>query len=165
MGDYVRSFPVKDVFVSRFPKIGTDYNMEQCESGEVIRWNHLFVYLPDAYVLQNKRDTVDSVKAGYRDTRNVFKRALDEISLEAVDTVLELIAQDSLYRGDEYRFMVSEFRTHKAAYMDLSPEQKELYAWEQGLLTSSSVARIRSASIGTLLVDISANMLKFMRML
>ena len=34
-------------------------------------------------------------------TRNVFKRSLDEITMEALDTILELINSNTLYKGEE----------------------------------------------------------------
>ncbi len=48
-----------------------------------------------------------------RSSHDVYARALSEISIDSIDTVLELIAQNSLYRGEEHKFVVTEFRKLK----------------------------------------------------
>ena len=56
------------------------------------------------FSLKNSRyDTIDTSSGNRRDIRNVFKRSLDELTMDAVNTVLDLINQGSLYNGDEYK--------------------------------------------------------------
>lgn len=90
-----------------------------------------------------------------RDTRNVFKRSLDEISLEAIDTILELIISNTLYKGEEWKQALQIFREYKVKYDNTSEDEKELFAWEQSVKVGSAIGKIRNHSIGVLLIDVT----------
>lgn len=102
--------------------------------------------------------TLEGDLSQFRDVRNVFKRSLDEISKEAVDTVLELIAQNSLYKGAEWKKQLTEFKNYQKEYGKLTDEQKELWIWEKSISAGAVIGKIRNHSIGTLLVNISEGM-------
>lgn len=152
---YISNRIVTNVYVSKETSIGTDKNFERLGNGNVLEWEHLHVQLPSKFVDRSRR-SVGDIQGELRDTRNVFKRSLDEISIDSVKTVLELIASDSLYRGSEHKAVLEMFLTHKVAYSDLhTGREKENYAWEKSFEAGAVVGRIRNHSIGTLLVDIS----------
>ena len=80
---------------------GTEMNYEYDENHkEVHTWDHFAVNIPQRFITSG--DDVATKMAQWRDSANVFKRSLEELTMEAVDTVLELIAQNSLYRGKEF---------------------------------------------------------------
>lgn len=152
---FVKSHVVKDIFLSPFKKIGTDYNYELI-GGKLHKWDHFYLELPNRFV--NKK-SISETKGQFRDTRNVFKRSLDEITMDAVDTILELINSNTLYKGEEWKGVLTEFKKYKKEYEKLrSDEEKELYAWEKSVTVGKSIGRIRNHSIGTLLVNVSENM-------
>ena len=153
---YVKSQPVTDVFVSKFPLIGTEHNHEEID-GKIVRWDHLHVELPRRFVDRSGR-SIGDIKGGFRDVRNVFKRSLDEISQDSVETVLELIGQNSLYRGAEWKSMLETFLSYKKEYTRIPDEQRNNYAWEKSSVAGNVVGKIRNHSIGTLLTDISEGM-------
>jgi len=156
---HVKQFPITGVFISKFPKVGTDYNMAETEEGRAIRFDHFFLKLPTRMVHTDRYETIDTVRGQYRDIRNVFKRSLSELTIDSVDTVLDLIRQGSLYRGDEYKNIVQKFRELKVEYDKLPTEEaKDLFAWEMSVKTDAPTAKIRNTAIGTLLVNISEDM-------
>lgn len=158
MANYIESHAVTDVYVSHEKKIGTDKNHEQLENGKINTYEHFYLELPDKFVF-DKRRSVGDIKGTFRNTRNVFKRSLDEITEESIMTVLELISQNSLYKGEEWKVVLTEFLKHKKAYEKLtSAEEKENFAWEKSIAAGAAIGRIRNHSIGTLLVNISEGM-------
>lgn len=157
LSEFVKSKPIKDVYISKVKNIGTNYNMEQTDGGKLIKWEHFYYELPERFVFNNTFSTIDTEIGDRRDIRNVFKRSLDELSMCAVDTVMDLINQGSLYKGDEYRHILQSFRLLKKEYDKLDEKAKELYAWEKSVVTETSVAKIRNTALGTLLIDVSAN--------
>ena len=155
---YIKRHAVSDIYVSKFKKIGTLKNYEEMENGQVHEWTHFFVELPDRFVDRSSRSEGD-IKGGFRDTRNVFKRSLDEIDIDALDTILELITSNTLYKGEEWNGVLTEFRKYKKEYDNLSSDtEKELYAWEKSVKAGIAIGRIRNHSIGTLLVNVSEGM-------
>lgn len=158
MDAYIRSKTVTNIYVSQVKKIGTEYNMEQFEDGTLKRWDHFQVTLPDRFVDRSGRSAGD-IKGSFRDTKNVFKRSLDEISMDALDTILELINSNTLYKGEEWKAVLTTFRKYKKEYEKIDSEMsKDLYAWEKSLDAGISIGRIRNHSIGTLLVNVSEGM-------
>ena len=119
---------------------------------------HFCLELPGQLMLGRRSDTIDTKKAQFRDTRNVFKRSLDEISLDALRTVAELIASNSLYKGEEWGTVIQSLIAHKLKYDALSDEKKELYCWAKAKDVGPVIGRIRNHSMGVLLTDISGGM-------
>ncbi|MFD0587653.1 hypothetical protein ACFQZE_06535 [Paenibacillus sp. GCM10027627] len=158
LNNFVLSKSVSDVYVSKIKKIGVDRNYEHTNEGKTIEWNHFYVELPDQFVDSSNKSEAE-IKGGLRDTRNVFKRSLDEITEESLLTVLELISQNSLYKGEEWKGALNEFLKLKKTYDKLSTQfEKDNYSWEQSVKVGGSIGRIRSHSIGTLLINISEGM-------
>lgn len=151
---YINAHAVTDVYVTQFAKIGVSKNHELREDGSVHVWEHLFMELPSRFVDRTHR-SIGEIKATFRDTKNVFKRSLDEISQESIETVLELIGQNSLYRGEEWKGALQQFLQYKKDYEQVPEELRENYAWEKSLAAGNAIGRIRNHSIGVLLTDIS----------
>lgn len=154
---YIKSHAVTDVYVSKFAKIGTNKNHEQLSDGGVKTWVHLYLELPAKFVDTSKRSLGD-LKGPFRDTKNVFKRSLEEITDDAIDTVLELIGQKSLYKGEEWQHALEEFKKYKAMYAATPEKLRDNFAWEQSTKAGMTIGRIRNHSMGTLLVNISQGM-------
>lgn len=154
MAEYIKDKQITDVYKSIESKIGCHHNFEIMEKVGQHRWDHFFLELDNRFTcrsfdkgeLQNK----------FRTSRDVFKRALDEFTLDSLDTVLDLIATNSLYKGPEWKVVLETFRGHKVNYDKLdSDAAKNIYAWEQSVEVPETVSRLKNTSMGTLLIDIS----------
>lgn len=156
---YVKQKAVSGVFLKKEKRIGTPENREMLPTGKINKYEHFFVDLPEICIFKEYYGhTLEGDLSQFRDIRNVFKRSLDEISKEAVDTVLELIAQNSLYKGAEWKKQLTEFKNYQKEYGKLTDEQKELWIWEKSIAAGAVIGKIRNHSIGTLLVNISEGM-------
>ena len=156
---YVKQKAVLGVFLKKEKRIGTPENREMLPTGKINKYEHFFVDLPEICIFKEcYGHTLEGDLSQFRDVRNVFKRSLDEISKEAVDTVLELIAQNSLYKGAEWKKQLTEFKNYQKEYGKLTDEQKELWIWEKSIAAGAVIGKIRNHSIGTLLVNISERM-------
>ena len=154
---FVKAHTVTDIYTTKFPKIGTDFNFEKI-NGKSHQWDHFFLELPSKFVNRSSRSN-EEVKGQFRDTRNVFKRSLDEITMDALDTILELINSNTLYKGEEWKGVLTEFKKYKKEYDKLTSDtEKDLYAWEKSVTAGMAIGRIRNHSIGTLLVNVSEDM-------
>ena len=158
LSNFIKSHVVSDIYVSKFKKIGTLQNYEELENGKVKEWSHFYLELPNRFVDKSARSEGD-IKGDFRDTRNVFKRSLDEITIDAIDTILELINSNTLYKGEEWKGVLGEFKKYKKEYDKLTSDvERDNYAWEQSVKAGIAIGRIRNHSIGTLLVNVSEEM-------
>lgn len=151
----VKNAEIKSVFLPEESRLGTDYNYQQPKEGntEVIKWEH-FYHIISCTKLYRGAKSVESAIGESNSTRQVFQRALYEITAGACESVIELIAQGSLYKGDEFKPMVKDFLKHKINYLELDQKEKELYTWSNYKHTGN----IRNSSIGTLLINLSDDM-------
>lgn len=159
LSSLVKSKPIRDISVIKFKSIGTDFNNQVVTNSvtskiDTIRWEHLFLNIP-VNLINKSKDSEESIMGVARDTRNVFRRALDEISIDSMNVVLEIISQGSLYRGDQYKSSIESFKKLKGSYMKLPDPLKEIFCWKYFKSVGESVSKIRNTSIGTLLIDIT----------
>ena len=157
LNEYVVSCRVIGKYMTKELWIGTDVTRERLEDGTVIQYEHYIVKIPDRMVYLRDQ-TVDTEKGKFRDTRNVFKRSLDEITLEAMQTVLELINSNTLYKGGEWKTQIEALIGLKRMYDSLGEDQKEAFCWVKASAVGPVLGRIRNHSIGVLLTNISEGM-------
>ncbi len=153
LSDLVRSRPVRDAFITNDGAFGTDQNHEQLENGDVHTWHHFRINLPRRLV--STSSTPARVIAQHRDTKNVFRRSLEELSRQSIETALELIAEKVLYRGEQWQTMLTKFLECYDAYHSLPDDQKDNFCWSTSMTLGPTIGRIRNYSIGVLLQDLT----------
>lgn len=157
LSEFVKSKLIYSVFLAESKKLGTDFNYEYLDT-EINKYEHFYLELDNKFV-KDKQISLGSIQGEYRNIKGVFKRSLDEISIESLNVVLELISQKSLYKGEEWKSILKEFLKYKNQYVKLqSDKEKDLFAWENSVKAGSVIGKIRNHSIGTLLIDISEGM-------
>ena len=100
-------------------RIGVDknnkrYTKEESEkygvvkTNEIRTFNHLHLNLPKQFVdLTGK--SVEALMGEFRDAKNVFKRAMDEISEDTLKLAIDLINQGSLLDGQTHLYKIQQF--------------------------------------------------------
>lgn len=151
----VKSRAIDNAFLHYERTVGTDKNFEQLTGSEVVTWNHFFVNVPAQYAAVKAQ--IGPKLSETRALHDVLYRSLQELTDDAVDTVLDLIAQNSLYRGEEHKFALETFRTTKQAFNRIEGDRHP-FVWSKISTLPGSVSKIRNTSIGTLLVDLSEGM-------
>jgi hypothetical protein len=170
----VRTAAVEDVYLHGQRDVGQAVSRSMV-SGQMETWHHFHLALPNNAWCDWK--DVGPKLSDLRGRFDSMARGLREISLDAVDAVLELMAQNSLYRGEESQAVVGVFRALKYRYdgvinytqntratddveVIVANLQRplELFCWEHLQKVHASVAKMRSTAIGTLLTDLSNGM-------
>lgn len=150
----VKSKEINGIFLTKFDKYGCDHNFEYVPDGENIKWEHFYAEIPTEYI---RRDSVriNEEIANRNDTKKLLYRGITELTTDAIDSVIEISVQGSLYKGDEWIQILKSFKKIQKEYNKLDDAQKEGFLWETSK-ASPAVCRIKNTSIGTLLEDISA---------
>ena len=150
----VKSKPIDNFFLHYEKVAGTDKNFQDTING-VKTWDHFFVNIPQSYVVCGT--DIASTLGEFRALHDVLARSLTEITDESISTVQELIAQNSLYRGAEHSFVLASFEKLKKQYKKLKAADRDNFVWSQIKTLPASVSKIRNTVIGSLLVDLSAD--------
>lgn len=149
--EYIHSLPIKDVYFA--DQYAAQAGVaESYDNKRTVNWNHYNFKLPTKVVVGGSAAT----KTGeLRDNFSVLRRSLEELTIDASDTVLELIGQGSLYRGNEFKPIIEKFLKIQRKYKRTKNSEKDTFCWEQSVDLPSSICKIRNTSIGTLLIDLS----------
>ncbi|MBD3405068.1 MAG: hypothetical protein GF411_02895 [Candidatus Lokiarchaeota archaeon] len=150
---YVESKSVHLPFYTTSQTAGCDFNHGLSDDGDAIRYDHFYFKFPRSFVIRS--DDIGKRISEDVSTVNVFRRGLEEITMDAVETVMELIDQNSIYRGEENRGIIEVFAKHKMEYIEINDDDaKNNYVWFVASKIGGT-ARIRNTAIGTLLTNLS----------
>lgn len=146
----VKAAAIDNAYLTTEATVGTDKNFE---AGEPVKtWEHFFARVPAKHVV--KAAEIGPKLSDVRATHGVMLRGLTELTPESVSGVLELVAQGSLYRGEEHKFALETFAALQREFMAANTD-RDRFVWSKVGSVPGSVARIRNTAIGTLLVDLS----------
>ncbi len=148
---YVKSKAIKNVFLHYESSVGTDKNIQLVDE-TAVTWSHFFCKLPAKFVKRNS--DIATKLSETRSNFDVLKRSLEGITLDSAETVLELIDQNSLYRGAEHEGIVKEFVRLKKGFNKLKEGDREVFLWQTSVKLKGA-SKIRNTVIGSLLTDLS----------
>lgn len=151
----IHSAPVTNEFLHHSAKIGTAQSNIMNEDGTVKTFNHFHAVIPAKFVAPE-----DQIATKLNDTRGnvqVLHRSLNEFTQTAAETILEINAQGSLYRGNEQVGVVEKFLALKREFDELPLDDRPAFVWTKGK-ELGAFGKFRNTAIGTLLEDLSGNM-------
>ena len=144
--------PIREPFFHYEKQVGTAHNRSGVDPNE--EWDHFALVLPAIHI--KKADEIATIISKMNSSKAVFTRALEDISMDSIETVIELIEQGSLYRGEENMHVLNKFHALKTAYNGLSGcIGMEEWLWKTSRRAEQAIVRIRNTSIGTLLIDLT----------
>lgn len=147
----VRSKAVKGVFRTKMPSYGNEKSRATID-GTLYNFQHFYTKLPSKYVVSDAPTVCGKINTAAQ----VFERGLEELAQSAIETVLDLIADKALYRGDEHKPALTEFLALKDKYRKINdPVARSAFVWEH---VNSKAARFRNTVIGTLVQDLTDGM-------
>lgn len=146
----VQQAPIEALYRTKERSYGAELTFEEVEGQGPINWNHLHGRVADKHYAKEPQQAIGE----YAGHVQVFRRGLTDLSPEAVETVLGLIADNNLYRGTEHKPALQKFQKLQGTYIGLRYEgfPIEPFVW---LNADKPGARIRNTAIGTLLIDLS----------
>jgi hypothetical protein len=138
------SAKVKGVFRSKERRYGIEHNHDAAGN----KWHHFHGAVSDLHFNESPGEELGKKDAAAQ----VFRRGLEEFSLEVLESALDLI-DGGLYRGEENRAIIVEFSNLQRRYQEAT--NKDAFVW---LNTKSFASHIRNSAIGTLLIDLASGM-------
>lgn len=150
LNTWVKQQAITNLFRTDQGGFGAVENFKK-DGDTILTFNHFNVKIAK----QHKTADVGKVTGEWRSMVEVFKRGLETLSLDALNTVIDLAAAkgpEALYRGAEHLHTLQAFREAMQVYRGLSEDGKALWLWANA---GSPLARFRNTAIGTLVVALS----------
>lgn len=183
MGENIRKAVIENVFFETFTelhslpyektvktatkfKLGTDVSYKRYTKAEadlygVVKenedrtFNHFSLSLGKAFV-DMSGNSIEAIQAGHRDAKNVFQRAMEEISLDTLMLVRDLINQGSLLDGETHLHKVNKFIPLKKEYDKVPSEDRDNWCWVKS--RDLPFAKFKNELIGVLCSDLAEGM-------
>lgn len=146
MSKLVQEAPIKRRAFFKEWNFGNKVTRSLGEDGKVKEWYHFHGAVNKTHFKKDAGEYLSQLDGRL----TVFQRGMEELTKEAVDTVLDLIKEKQLYRGDEHKGALQAFKRLKDAYA--KAEDKSLFLFEN--LTQPGAA-LKNSAIGTLIEDLS----------
>jgi hypothetical protein len=121
-------------------------------TSDVYTFDHFHVFLNKQFV-DTSGKSVESIMGEYRDAKNVFQRAMQEIPLDTLNLVRDLINQGSLLDGQTHLYKIEQFIPLKQEYDNIENSKKDKWCWMKSY--QLPFAKFRNELIGTLCSELA----------
>lgn len=178
----IKSNSIQDVFFETYQMLNEKLNYESCtkqqetyrlgtavnhkrytkeeaekygvvKPNQVVTFDHIHVDIPAKYV-DKSGNSIESIMAQYRDKYQVFKRTMEEISLDTFNLVEDLINQGSLLDGTAHLHTIKDAIKYKSEYNTVTGN-KDNWLWNTSYSLDERTAKFRNTLIGTLCAELS----------
>lgn len=144
-------------------KLGIDKNLKRytkeeaekygvVKANQIITFDHIHLGLPKEFV-DMSGNSIEAIMGQYRDAKNVFQRAMEEISLDTLNLVKDLIVQGSLLDGQTHLYKIEQFIPLKQQYDSLAEKDKDNWCWATSY--KLPIAKFKNELIGVLCSELS----------
>ncbi len=152
MDEFVKQGRIENIFKFTDNRIGNKLDHEMLEDGQVLTHNHFYIDIPSVH--RGGSNDVSNAKTD----RNVLESSTNKISINAVETALELIESNSLYRGNEWKDELEIFKEYLEEYENSEIPDEDMFFWIKSIELGSVISRIKNQSIGTFLLNVTEGM-------
>lgn len=150
-------------------KLGIDKNHKKYTQEEVDKFGvvntkdiytfeHMYLNLPTLFV-DKSGNSVETLMGSFRDAKEVFKRGMEEISLDTLNLVVDLINQGSLLDGTTHLPKIQRIIPLKKAFdkfkaaKNITLAQCDNYCWVESY--KLPIAKFKNELIGVLCSELS----------
>lgn len=119
---------------------------------QIIKFEHLHLFLDKQFVDQSNK-SADTIMGDFRESKNVFQRAMETISLDTLELVRDLIHQGSLLDGQTHLYKIEQIIPLKKEYDSLAASARINWCWSASY--KLPFARFRNELIGVLCTELA----------
>lgn len=119
---------------------------------EIRTFTHLHLHLSAQFVDMGSK-SIEAIMAEYRDAKNVFQRAMQEIPLDTLLLVKDLIIQGSLLDGQTHLYKIELIIPLKKEYDALSKSKLDNWCWISSY--KFQLAKFKNELIGVLCSELA----------
>lgn len=153
LANYVRKQNIASIYKASSFNLDNkeNYSMDAEKLG---LFSHFYYKLGSKY---QPSESANELMGKSRNSFNVFNRGLQELTVSALESIIDLIGNNSLYRGEQYGKRVAEFLKMKKEFDNVPEGKKDNFVW-RNINKHESVVLFRNSAIGNLAVSLSEGM-------
>lgn len=146
------------VFQLGIAKNVKQYNKEEAEKFGVVKpeeirtFDHMNLSIPKLFVDISGK-SIETIMGEFRDSKNVFQRAMETISLDTLELVKDLIIQGSLLDGTTHLYKIEQIIPLKREYDSLPAKFRDNWCWTKSYRLP--FAKFKNELIGVLCSELS----------
>lgn len=144
MGDIVRDSRVEGIFRTKEKRYSVDHNYDDATNE---RHDHFYGVIATRHFSAKPQELIGHAHTTYQ----VLQRGLEEFKDADFVEVLELIEQNQLYKGQDFKTSIEQFRLLMKGYKE--SVNKKLFTWTN---LNNAYARFKNTAIGSLFEDLAA---------
>jgi len=152
MSKLVKRWTIARKFRHTEDHAGTDRSPEEID-GTTHYWDHFYSKIDTKFVMNE--DDIGEYLSKQTAIYEVFYRGLQTIEVSAVDVVIDLLANGSLYRGDEKESNLLKFKEVLERFDKVLQKDELPFVLSEVEKLHPSIAAIRNSSMGKLLLSIT----------
>jgi hypothetical protein len=150
MAAVIREMKISSVYRMSEKKYGEEINYERLSDGTTQSWNHFYAVLPQKFLAES----IAAARAEFNVGASMLRDGLKIMSIDALDTVIDLIQSDALYRGAEKLPVVTAFAALYRAHAKLKTDAaRNQFVW---LNATAFGAKFKNDVAGTLVEALSS---------
>jgi hypothetical protein len=156
LDEFLKTKRVGNLFLHDAPSVGVFRSFAEYDDG-FDENHHFYLELPDKF-LSNSYDLTSEL-GDARTQRKLLEDTLNLISLDAIDTVLELVYSNTLYRSIQWKDPLEGLKDvfEEFSQIDSNCDLNNWF-WKKSVMLPRNIVHIKNTSVGTLLLDISEGM-------
>ena len=120
--------------------------------GVAYKFQHYSLLIPGSFI-SNSSESVEALSAITRTSKELLKRALDEIPVDTLELVVDLINQGSLLDGTTHLHKVEAMIPLAREYQDLPKSKEDNWCWIKS--SDFKYSRFRNELIGVLCTELA----------
>lgn len=156
LDEFLKSKKVKDLFLYDHPSVGVFRSFAEYDDG-FDENHHFYLDIPDKFLVESGELT--SAIGDARTQRKLLEDTLNLISPDAIDTVLELVYSNSLYRSIQWKDILEGLKDVFEQFGQIDSDcDLNNWLWKKSAILPRNIVHIKNTSVGTLLIDITEGM-------
>lgn len=154
LSKFTKASLIKSVYKATSEKLEVKSNVAIKDGiAGTITFDHFYFHLAEKYSPSGNRGAVVGTSVSNFD---ILNRSLNTINISDLETVLDLINSNSIYRGEEHLSLTEKFVVLKKNYD--SSNNPTLYLWKNLKDIPDAVLKFKNSVIGTLASDLAEGM-------
>jgi hypothetical protein len=156
LDEFLKTKRVENLFLHDHASVGVFRSFAEYDGGFEEN-HHFYLDLPDKFLSDSMELASDLGDALTQ--RELFEDTLNKISPDAVDTVLELVNSNSLYRSDQWKDTLEGLRDvfEEFGQLDSNCDLNNWF-WKNSAMLPRNIVHVKNTSMGTLLLEITNGM-------